>query len=50
MQIPTNRYGARLLWPDGLVQSCKNDWNEAKKEKIITLDNTAESEALGRKT
>ena len=33
----------------GWFKVVKMDWNEAKKEKIITLDNTAESEALGRK-
>jgi uncharacterized protein len=33
----------------GWFRVVKMDWNEAKKEKIIILDNTAESEAPGRK-
>jgi predicted hydrocarbon binding protein len=33
----------------GWFKVVRMDWNEAKKEKIIILDNSAESEALGKK-
>ncbi|MCX6699745.1 MAG: 4-vinyl reductase [Methanomicrobiales archaeon] len=33
----------------GWFKVIKMDWNEAKKEKIIILDNSAEAESLGKK-
>ena len=32
----------------GWFRQVKSDWDEAKKERIITLDNTIESEAFGK--